>query len=111
MNRILYVLYMGAVLTLSAWSQTTAVSKTIVFHEKQFPAADTITPTELELHTLFPHATFADADSLPLAISQSDIQLLVLPYGSAFPENDWPGIFDYLNRGGNLLVLGGKAFS
>ena len=37
--------------------------------------------------------------------------LLVLPYGSAFPEQSWPAIQHFLNRGGNLLVLGGMPFT
>ena len=37
--------------------------------------------------------------------------LLVLPYGSAWPESDWDAILQYLDRGGNLIVLGGKAFA
>ena len=37
--------------------------------------------------------------------------LLVLPYGSAFPEQVWPDIYAYLQRGGNLLVVGGQPFT
>jgi hypothetical protein len=36
---------------------------------------------------------------------------LVLPYGSAFPEESWPAIKSFLDRGGNLLVLGGMPFT
>ncbi len=35
----------------------------------------------------------------------------MLPYGSAFPEEVWPAIHAYLQRGGNLLTLGGRPFS
>jgi hypothetical protein len=34
-----------------------------------------------------------------------------LPYGSAFPEDAWPEIQGFLQRGGNLLVLGGRPFT
>src|SRR5260221_8626215 len=36
------------------------------------------------------------------------MKLLVLGYGSAFPENSWGDIFSFLRRGGNLLVIGGR---
>ena len=34
--------------------------------------------------------------------------MLVLPYGSAVPSQDWSAIKRYLETGGNLLVLGGR---
>jgi len=34
-----------------------------------------------------------------------------MAYGSAFPEQAWPAIQDFLHRGGNLLVLGGRPFT
>jgi hypothetical protein len=37
--------------------------------------------------------------------------LLVLAYGSSFPEASWPEIERYLQRGGNLLVVGGRPFT
>ena len=33
------------------------------------------------------------------------------PYGSAFPEDAWGEINQFLQRGGNLLVLGGRPFA
>ena len=33
------------------------------------------------------------------------------PYGSVYPEEAWPSIHSYLQRGGNLLVLGGRPFT
>ncbi|HXL73388.1 MAG TPA: hypothetical protein VN963_07160, partial [bacterium] len=36
------------------------------------------------------------------------MELLVLPYGSAFPKEGWADIFRYLEEGGNLLLLGGR---
>jgi len=84
--------------------------QTIVFYEKHFFAADSITPSELELRTLIPNGHFTGADELGVTLSQSNTGVLVLPYGSAFPESSWLAIKDYLNRGGNLIVLGGKPF-
>jgi hypothetical protein len=37
--------------------------------------------------------------------------LLVLPYGSAFPEKAWEEIHRFLQNGGNLLALGGRPFT
>jgi hypothetical protein len=34
-----------------------------------------------------------------------------MPYGSAFPEQAWPAIKHFLDRGGNLLTLGGRPFT
>src|SRR5690348_1170070 len=41
-------------------------------------------------------------------LDPSKIELLVLPYGSAFPKDAWTDIFRYLEKGGNLLALGGR---
>ena len=43
-------------------------------------------------------------------LDPAKIDLFVLPYGSAFPKAGWDGIHDFLSRGGNLLVLGGRPF-
>ena len=40
----------------------------------------------------------------------NQVDLLVLPYGSAFPRDGWENLFNYLKRGGNLLVFGGRPF-
>jgi hypothetical protein len=37
--------------------------------------------------------------------------LLILPFGSGFPEAQWPAIHAFLKRGGNLIVLGGQPFT
>lgn len=36
--------------------------------------------------------------------------VLVLPYGSAFPLEAWPAIRDFVSAGGGLVVLGGAPF-
>jgi hypothetical protein len=86
-------------------------AKTVVFWQPGFPAADSPAPTEEQLHTAFPNADFADADRLGVLLSAPDTDLLVLPYGSAWPEAVWEAILSYLDRGGNLLALGGKPFT
>ena len=83
----------------------------IVFEQKDFPSADTSPVSRATLEAALPKAQFATAEELPAALSRNETRLLVLPYGSAFPEEDWGAIADYLHHGGNLLVLGGKPFT
>src|SRR5215468_9438493 len=86
-------------------------SGVIVFSEAGFPSADSGMPTPQQLAALFPTATLIGADQLSHALSADGSRLLVLPYGSAFPEESWPAIKNFLDRGGNLLVLGGRPFT
>lgn len=37
--------------------------------------------------------------------------LVVWPYGSAMSDDIWPAMYDYLDKGGNILVTGGRIFS
>ena len=103
-------LSLALLLTLSSLAAQTARASVTVFQEPNFPSADTAPFTPDSLHVAFPQATFADTQGLPAALTRPDITLLVLPYGSAFPESDWSALLAFLNHGGNLLVLGGKAF-
>jgi hypothetical protein len=48
---------------------------------------------------------------LPAALADAGTKLLVMPYGAAFPEEDWGAIYPYLRRGGGLVTLGGLAFT
>lgn len=95
--------------TFSANAQD-AASPVVVFWESGFPAADSA-PPPADLKRLISAAQFATADQLRTQLDNSATRLLVLPYGSAFPEDAWPGIFQFLQRGGNLLVLGGMPFT
>jgi hypothetical protein len=86
-------------------------SPVVVFAEPGFPVADTAAPSPSQLQALLPGARFASAEQLPPLLRDSTTHLLALPYGSAFPESAWPDIFAFLQRGGNLLVLGGRPFT
>jgi len=88
-----------------------AASDVVVFSEPGFPAADSVAPSDPQLAALFPAASQIGADQLPAALSSQSCHLLVLPYGSAFSEESWPAIKSFLDRGGNLLVLGGMPFT
>lgn len=86
-------------------------SSVIVFSESGFPAADSAIPSSAQLAALFPGAKMSRAEQLPDSLARPSARLLVLPYGSAFPEDAWPAIKHFLDRGGNLLVLGGMPFT
>ena len=85
------------------------LSPAVVFAESQFPAADSATPRALQ--TALPGAQFASADRLSVLLKDPATRLLVLPYGSAFPEPNWEDFLSFLQHGGNLLVLGGRPFT
>ncbi|HTV83166.1 MAG TPA: cellulase family glycosylhydrolase [Acidobacteriaceae bacterium] len=96
---------------LVVWAPAASWAKTIVFWQPGFPTADSVAPDSADLRAAFAGAEFADASQLGAALAAPDADLLVLPYGSAWPEQDWTAILEYLDRGGNLMVLGGKAFT
>jgi hypothetical protein len=87
------------------------LSTAVVFSEPRFPAVDSTGASSLQLSAALPGAQFADADHLQSALAPASARLFVLPYGSAFPEEAWPAIKQFLDRGGNLLVLGGRPFT
>ncbi|ABF40146.1 hypothetical protein Acid345_1143 [Candidatus Koribacter versatilis Ellin345] len=84
---------------------------TVVLEEPGFPTADAAAPDMARLHALISDAKFVVADQLVASLADRATTLLVLPYGSAFPEAVWPAIDSYLYRGGNLLVIGGRPFT
>jgi hypothetical protein len=83
----------------------------VVFEEKGFPVADSAPVPAALLHRVFQGADFTGADRLARTLQNPSAKLLVLPYGSAFPEAQWPAIHAFLVRGGNLLTLGGRPFT
>ena len=87
------------------------VPPVVVLHETSFPSADCPAFAQSQLEKALSGAHFVSADQLPSALSESATRLLVLPYGSAFPEEGWPTIHEFLRQGGNLLVLGGRPFT
>jgi hypothetical protein len=86
-------------------------SSTVVFSESGFPAADAAGPSAHQIAALLPGARFAHAGQLATLLKDPATRLLVLPYGSAFPEESWPEIFAFLKDGGSLVVLGGRPFT
>ena len=82
-------------------------SKTVVFFEDNFPSVDNgvVSRTTLENAFASMDVRFVGLADLPKSLSDSD--LLVLPYGSAFPADGWETISRHLGSG-NLLVIGGR---
>ena len=89
----------------------TTFAKTVVFWQPGFPAADSPRPDQAGLRAAFADADFVNAARLKDALSAPGTNLLVLAYGSAWPEADWDPILEYLDRGGDLIALGGKPFT
>src|SRR6202166_5183929 len=83
----------------------------VVLFESGFIAADSAAPSEAQLQKMLPGARFASAEALNTELSEPCARFLVLPYGSASPENAWSSIYAFLQGGGNLLVLGGRPFT
>src|SRR5919108_6307286 len=86
-------------------------SPMVVLREASFPSADSPSFPQPQLEKALTGARFVSADQLASALADSASRLLVLPYGSAFPEGNWPAIQEFLQHGGNLLVLGGRPFT
>ena len=90
---------------------TQEVSPLVVLRETGLPSADSPAFPQSQLEKAFAGARFSSTDQLASALGESATRLLVLPYGSAFPEENWPAIHEFLQHGGNLLVLGGRPFT
>jgi hypothetical protein len=105
------VALLAGVDSVTAQSTGANLQSTVVFREPGFPAADSVAPSPGALEAALEGARFASAEQLGAALEARSTRLLVLPYGSAFPETAWEPIYQFLQRGGNLLVLGGRPFA
>jgi hypothetical protein len=84
-----------------------------LFRARGFPTADAPAIDDATLTTAFaglPVETLDSPDALAKRLSRASHDLLVLPYGSAFPLEAWPAIRDFVKQGGGLVVLGGAPF-
>jgi len=102
-------LCLGSCVGFAVFAGAQVSNSTVVFSEAGFPAADSADGTSAA--SLLAGVQTANAEQLPQALRSAHTDLLVLPYGSAFPEATWPDIQQYLQRGGNLLVIGGRPFT
>src|SRR5512138_2582511 len=91
------LLFLHLFLEISAVGMEQApMSATVVFWEDGFPTVDTVAPTRAALTAALPQATFAGAPELPQLLTGRETRLLVLPFGSAFPEAAWTAIYEFL---------------
>ena len=90
-------------------SSISAYGKAVVFWEPGFPAVESAAPPRSVLEqALEPlHPVFAGVADLSRAGVLAESDLLVLPYGSAFPADAWAAIRGHLDHG-NLLTIGGR---
>jgi hypothetical protein len=88
-----------------------SASPIVVLSEPGFPSADSAGPPAGALEAALSGARFVPAEQLRAQLQDTSTRLLVLPYGSAFPEAAWDSINQFLQNGGNLLVLGGRPFT
>src|SRR5208283_1372406 len=65
------------------------LSAAIVLYDSEFSAADSTTPSREQLEKALPGAHFAALEQLEALLLNPATRLLVLPYGSAFPEQAW----------------------
>ena len=98
-----------AILLLLLTAVMTGLGGTVVFFEKDFPIAEnsTISRSVLERALDSLHPRFVGLADLQKKNVLADGDLLVLPYGSAFPADAWEAMRHHLDNG-NLLVLGGR---
>ena len=81
-----------------------------IFWEPGFPAFDDCKLTQnalLESVREIAAYSFLGERELIAQLNNSPYELLVTPYGSAFPKRAWTEILKFLRRGGNWLNLGG----
>jgi hypothetical protein len=86
-------------------------ARTLVFRAPGFPTVDAPPIDDATLERALAGLDAVRATS-PTELEERlrDADVLVLPYGSAFPIDAWPRIQSFLHDGGGLAVLGGAPF-
>lgn len=86
-----------------------AFSGTVVFYEKDFPTIDNgaISRATLERSLAVLNPRFLRLEELKKENALTENDLLILPYGSAFPADVWGILQKHVERS-NLLIIGGK---
>jgi hypothetical protein len=93
-------------------SEQTGKPRVALFWEPGVPSIDGLSLTREHLQLAladFDLTSFGAADLGQLKVSKFD--LLVMPYGSAFPKSSWSYLLNFLREGGNWLNLGGVPFA
>ncbi len=109
LNPIRHLTLAGILILIPSWS---ARAKVVIFWQPNFPTVESQPVPQETLRKVFDgmQPVFAGVDELAQPATLKGADLLVLPYGSAFPVDDWNAVAGYLDTGGNLLNLGGRPF-
>ncbi len=89
------------------------VPRVALFRAADFPTADAPAIDDATLASALsglPVETLDSPAALSSQLRRDAFDLLVLPYGSAFPVEGWPAIREFVSGGGSLVVLGGAPF-
>ncbi len=92
---------------------TARAPRAALFHATGFPTADAPVIDDATLATALaglPVETLDSPAALASRLKRADHDVLVLPYGSAFPLEGWKAIRDFVKEGGGLVILGGAPF-
>lgn len=84
-----------------------------VFFETGFPSIDVEPTPESAIREALAgiDVEFLGASRLSTDLDASRFDVLVMPFGSAFPEASWPAILRFLEAGGSWVNLGGRPFA
>jgi hypothetical protein len=96
-----------------ASAETERGPRAALFHAPGFPRADAPAIEDATLETALaglPVESLDSPEALAEHLSRASHDVLVLPYGSAFPLEAWPAIRGFVKQGGGLVVLGGAPF-
>jgi len=101
-----------AALFIACFCGSPVLAKVVVFWQDGFPTVASQPVARETLVKAFDgvNPVFASVEALKDPKAFEDVELLVLPYGSAFPADTWETIHAYLAGGGDLLVIGGQPF-
>jgi hypothetical protein len=91
-------------------AETARAPRAALFRAAGFPTADAPAIEDAILTAAFaglPVETLDSPEALAKNLTRASHDVLVLPYGSAFPLEAWPAIRDFVKQGGGLVVLGG----
>ena len=94
-------------------AESVRAARAAVFRAVGFPTVDAPPIDDATLAAALAGLSIDTLDSpsaLASRLSRSAHDVLVLPYGSAFPAEAWPAIRDFVREGGGLVVLGGAPF-
>lgn len=98
----------------AAASEAAAQARVAVFRAAGFPTLDApaIASGTLDQALAGSSASaYGSAAALSDALRGGRADVLLLPYGSAFPVEAWPAIRAFVEGGGGLVVLGGAPFA